>query len=1082
MAKLFSGDFGDPLRALAPDNPLRIFSTLGMAVSTTFLDSVFKLLDDVDQTKALQFQLSGLTTGTTRTLTVPDVDSTLATLLTTHDAFAGVVADQHVAHSGVVLTAGTGLTGGGNIAASRTFDVAGLTATEFASADFADNVWKLHDNLDPTKFLDFQLSGVTTGTTRSVTATDANGVMALFDAAPTANSIPFVDASGRLSEDTTFVRTATGIGVGTASPLSPLHVKGVFTVQSAGGGVVTSSITVLGANDVGITDHLHVGAGVFIRETTTARSRGMDLSSGHSGNLGILAGGVDRIAIDSTNGGVTIGAIPASAAARLHVAGLSDEIQFIAQANATQTGNIIEVQNSGGTAQVVVDENYRLGVGTASPSAKLHVRGNAIQFGDSSDTGVLNFEHAVGDIRWQLSYSGTSFQVKSPFSGITMLTFLRDSGRVGVHDATPDALFHVKGTADEIQFIAQANATQTGNILEVQNSGGTAQVVVDENYRLGVGTASPDSIFHVVKDQNSVSKMLFVNENAGAAAEAILSLRNGATDSDSLDIGCTGTGYGDTGLFVKDAGYVSAGPNLSGGLSLIARASAPITFGTNGHTNERMRITSAGDIGVGTASPDSIFHVVKDQNSVSKMLFVNENVGASAEMIISLRNGATDSDSLDIGCTGTGYIGVGLFVTDVGYVSAGPNLSGGLSLIARASAPITFGTNGHTNERMRIDAAGLVGIAETSPGALLHVAGKADEIQFIAQANATQTADILQVQDSAGNPDIFAIDSAENLHLGQSSSSRNEVWNAAYHAIMTGTASIWANRSQAALSWLGIAENVYMSASNAPTYVVTDVAVEYRQINGEHVFRVAPSGTADTAITFTDGLLIDNAGNLHLGQPSSSRNEVWNAAYHAIMTGTASIWANRSQAAFSWLGIAENVYMSASNAPTYVVTDVAVEYRQINGEHVFRVAPSGTADTAITFTNGLLIDNAGNVGVNDTAPGDTFTVDGAITNTGVVDDGNSGATKTLDWTTGNSHKLTLTAACTLTMTATAGSARCILRLIQDGTGGWAVTWPSNVKLAGGAYTVSVGAGNIDTITFDCDGTDFHEVSRSLLLA
>lgn len=40
-----------------------------------------------------------------------------------HDNLVGFVADEHVAHSGVTLTAGTGLSGGGTIAASRTFNL-----------------------------------------------------------------------------------------------------------------------------------------------------------------------------------------------------------------------------------------------------------------------------------------------------------------------------------------------------------------------------------------------------------------------------------------------------------------------------------------------------------------------------------------------------------------------------------------------------------------------------------------------------------------------------------------------------------------------------------------------------------------------------------------------------------------------------------------------------------------------------------------------------------------------------------------------------------------------------------------------
>ena len=53
-----------------------------------------------------------------------------------HDSLSGFVADEHIAHSGVTLTAGTGLSGGGTIAASRSFalDISGLTSMTAAPA------------------------------------------------------------------------------------------------------------------------------------------------------------------------------------------------------------------------------------------------------------------------------------------------------------------------------------------------------------------------------------------------------------------------------------------------------------------------------------------------------------------------------------------------------------------------------------------------------------------------------------------------------------------------------------------------------------------------------------------------------------------------------------------------------------------------------------------------------------------------------------------------------------------------------------------------------------------------------------
>lgn len=53
---------------------------------------------------------------------------TAGTLDVDHDAANNFVADEHVAHSGVTLTAGAGLSGGGTIDASRTFDTASTEA------------------------------------------------------------------------------------------------------------------------------------------------------------------------------------------------------------------------------------------------------------------------------------------------------------------------------------------------------------------------------------------------------------------------------------------------------------------------------------------------------------------------------------------------------------------------------------------------------------------------------------------------------------------------------------------------------------------------------------------------------------------------------------------------------------------------------------------------------------------------------------------------------------------------------------------------------------------------------------------
>lgn len=57
-----------------------------------------------------------------------------------HNALVNYVADQHVAHAGVTLTAGAGLTGGGDISASRTFTVGAGVGITVNADDVALNI------------------------------------------------------------------------------------------------------------------------------------------------------------------------------------------------------------------------------------------------------------------------------------------------------------------------------------------------------------------------------------------------------------------------------------------------------------------------------------------------------------------------------------------------------------------------------------------------------------------------------------------------------------------------------------------------------------------------------------------------------------------------------------------------------------------------------------------------------------------------------------------------------------------------------------------------------------------------------
>jgi hypothetical protein len=98
---------------------------------------------------------------------------------------------------------------------------------------------------------------------------------------------------------------------------------------------------------------------------------------------------------------------------------------------------------------------------------------------------------------------------------------------------------------------------------------------------------------------------------------------------------------------------------------------------------------------------------------------------------------------------------------------------------------------------------------------------------------------------------------------------------------------------------------------------------------------------------------INAAGNLGLGVvPETSGSN-----YNVLQIGQGgSLMAPK---ATEDMYVGSNVYRNSSNTNSYIVTEKASIYEQYNGEHYFNVAPSGSADAAISFAVGMKISNAG---------------------------------------------------------------------------------------------------------------------------
>ena len=199
-----------------------------------------------------------------------------------------------------------------------------------------------------------------------------------------------------------------------------------------------------------------------------------------------------------------------------------------------------------------------------------------------------------------------------------------------------------------------AGSGGTENWLGIKDSAGNFQFAVKthgtNNGSVGIGTTSPQAVLHV----------------EGGSSGNLIQLSNthtGATNTDGFVFG------------------------INSSLTyLYNRENKDIAFGTN--NTERLRITSSGDLGIGTTSPDRTIHCHKSSNTTNvRVKFSNSTTGEGA------------SDGFEIGIN----------ASDPAQAV----------LVNNENSPMAFFTN--ASERMRITSDGKVGVGTTAPEAKFSV-------------------------------------------------------------------------------------------------------------------------------------------------------------------------------------------------------------------------------------------------------------------------------------------------------------------------------------------------------------------------
>ena len=181
------------------------------------------------------------------------------------------------------------------------------------------------------------------------------------------------------------------------------------------------------------------------------------------------------------------------------------------------------------------------------------------------------------------------------------------------------------------------------------------------------------------------------------------------------------------------------------------------------------------------------------------------------------------------------------------------------------------------------------------------------------------------------------------------------------------------------------------------------------------------------------------AGNLGLGVTPSA----WAASAKAIEIGSLGGVYSGSNIGIS---LADNAYINAATVDIYKTTGFSTQYIQAFGEHKWFSAPSGTAGTAVPFTQVMGLNTSNNLFVGSTSGG-------AIVNTRINSrtvSAASTATLTPDIQSGDQFNLTAQAVA-LAVAAPIGTPvdgnKIMIRILDNGTAR-AITWNATYTVIG----------------------------------
>jgi len=483
------------------------------------------------------------------------------------------------------------------------------------------------------------------------------------------------------------------------------------------------------------TNRIRITSGNIINDTNTIISGNLEVS----GNFNI-AGDVNQTSVttlDVTDKTITV-ANNAGSAANANGAGIvvdtgtnNPQMIYTSATDEWDFNRSIDINGGSGTGLKIHSGGAIVGAKSGGDTQLMYWGGGPVYYGRSSLGGtVTGHEFRVGGT--------TKLNVDS--SGDTVV-----SGNLKL---TANDFLYTSGTNFDIKH---TGSSQNITFHTTTSGGATSEIVrFTHNKRVGIGIASPDAPLHIEDSTSSAyGGLRVVGAGTGSGSTNVRQIADfGRTNSGSV----SGVWLG--GRTDETTAVIGA-----------KTASGNIAFEVyNSGWQERMRITNAGNVGIGTASPNSY------TNQTALTINGTTHARVDFETGGTLRgNIHADSASLNVDAgsnyirfyTGNtekmrlksnGFLGIGTqspldllhlksTSTDARQVIDGhTGFDAELKFAENGTVKYTIGhdaasdnfvigtTNVDTGQRLVINSAGKVGIGTTSPNALadLHVADTSD--------------------------------------------------------------------------------------------------------------------------------------------------------------------------------------------------------------------------------------------------------------------------------------------------------------------------------------------------------------------